>query len=365
LSRFVISSLYRAPRDVGYTPKVSVIVACKNEEEHIAAVLERAFDSHYPRELLEVIAIDDGSTDKTLEEMTRVRRKHSDLKLIRFRKNRGKRHGMAAGARAATGDVLVYVDSDSYLERDAIYRIVQGLADPRVAAVAGHAYAANAWTNLLTRTQAVQYYVAFNVLKAAESVFSCVTCCSGCFAAYRRDRVIEVLDVWLNQTFLGRPATFGDDRSLTNFMLRDYKIIYDSRASVSTVVPEKFSQFFRQQLRWKKSWLRENSIAATFLWKKTPIVMLSFFAGFILPLIGPLVVFRALVYLPVVAGHMNYLYVWGVFLMSLLYSAYYLLREKNRMWVCGVFLCFLYALLLTWQLPWAIVTSWNNKWGTR
>ena len=140
---------------------------------------------------------------------------------------------------------------------------------------------ANAWRNTLTKMQTVRYYVAFSVLKAAESVFSSVTCCSGCCAAYRRSALTPVLDAWLNQKFLGRPATFGDDRSLTNMILRTHKVIYDSKARVSTLVPETYSQFFRQQLRWKKSWVRESLIATTFIWKKPPLMAISFFAGIV------------------------------------------------------------------------------------
>ena len=98
--------------------------------------------------------------------------------------------------------------------------------------------------------QDVRYYVAFRVLKAAESVFGAVTCCPGCFSAYRRQCVLPVLDRWLNQRFLGVRATFGDDRSLTNFLLRHYKVIYSSTAVATTVVPETHAQFLRQQLRW-------------------------------------------------------------------------------------------------------------------
>ncbi len=365
LSRFVISAFYRPPRDTGYRPSLSVIVACKNEEDAIAQTLERVFATGYPRDLLEVIAIDDGSTDRTYDEMERVHERHPELRLIRFPKNLGKRHGMAAGARAAHGEVLVFVDSDSFLEKEGLYRIAQGFADPAVGASSGHSFVANASKNWLTRTQAVQYFIAFRVMKAAESIYSSVTCCSGCFAAYRRTAVLEVLDEWLEQKFLGQSATFGDDRSLTNYMLRKHKVIYDSAAHASTIVPDNLQKFLRQQLRWKKSWLRETMRAAGFMWKRPPVMAFSFYAGFLFPLLGPLVVFRALVYMTIVQGHPSFLYMWGVMVMGLLYSAYYLLHQRNRMWFYGVLMCPLYAFLLNWQLPWAILTSWNNKWGTR
>ena len=59
---------------------------------------------------------------------------------------------------------------------------------------AGHTDVANRDQNALTRMQNVRYYVAFRVLKAAESVFGAVTCCPGCFSAYRRECVLPILD---------------------------------------------------------------------------------------------------------------------------------------------------------------------------
>ena len=90
----------------------------------------------------------------------------------------------------------------------------------------------------LTKMQAVRYFVAFKVVKAAESLFSAVTCCSGCFSAYRREAVMPHLEWWENQTFLGVESTFGDDRSLTNCVLRDWKVRYESQAVSHTIVPD-------------------------------------------------------------------------------------------------------------------------------
>ena len=188
---------------------------------------------------------------------------NSGYLLERFAKNKGKREAMAAGARRGRGEILLYVDSDSFLRRDAVRKIVQGFADPEVAAVSGHTDVANAHANMLTRMQDVRYYVAFRVMKAAESVFGAVTCCPGCFSAYRRSSVLSILDRWLHQRFLGVQATFGDDRSLTNFLLRRYKVIYSADAVAVTIVPEHHLKFLKQQLRWKKSWLRGQCATLT------------------------------------------------------------------------------------------------------
>ena len=144
---------------------------------------------------------------------------------------------MAAGIRATDAEIVAFVDSDSVLEPDALRILVQGFADERVGAICGHADVLNLRETWLTKMQAVRYFVAFKVVKAAESVFNAVTCCSGCFSAYRREAIMPHLDWWEHQTFLGRPSTFGDDRSLTNCVLRRWKVRYESRAVSHTIVP--------------------------------------------------------------------------------------------------------------------------------
>ena len=367
LSRFVVALFYRAPRNRHIEPSVSIIITAFNEEDAIFRTIECCYDVDYPYRKLEVIAVDDGSSDATPQEMARAKARWRSLKTESFAANKGKREAMAAGARIATGEILVYVDSDSFLEKDALRKIVQGFADPEVAAVAGHTEVANTSTNALTRMQQVRYYVAFRVMKAAESVFGAVTCCPGCFSAYRRSAILEVLEPWLNQRFLGKPATFGDDRSLTNFLLRKYKVIYDSEAVATTIVPDRHRKFLKQQVRWKKSWLRECLIASGFMWKKHPLASIAFYAQTIFPIIAPLIMVRVFFWLPVVEQDVLSMavYGFGVTLIGLIFSAYYLFYKADGAWLSGVNFTLYYMFVLIWQMPYAILTSRDNRWGTR
>ena len=367
ISRFLIALFYRAPRAAGIEPTASVIITAYNEVDAIYRTVECCYAADYPASKLEVIVVDDGSADGTLDELERAQERWSNLKVVAFTKNRGKREAMAAGARAANGDILIYVDSDSFVREDAIRQIVQGFADPAVAAVSGHTEVANRHVNALTRMQEVRYYVAFRIMKAAESLFGAVTCCPGCFSAYRRSCVLHVLDAWLNQRFLGVQATFGDDRSLTNFLLRDYRVIYDAKAVATTIVPEYHGRFLKQQLRWKKSWLRECLIAASFMWKKHPIAAVSFYAQLVFPIIAPLILIRAFVWLPFVQSDVlsMMVYAFGVLMIGCIFSAYYLFWKANAAWIYGAYFTIYYMLVLVWQMPWAIATSRDNSWGTR
>jgi hyaluronan synthase len=219
--------------------------------------------------------------------------------------------------------------------------------------------------------QEVRYYVAFRVNKAAESVFGTVSCSSGCLAAYRRRYVIPILDRWLNQTFLGTPATFGDDRSLTNYMLRRYRVVFDSDALCTTIVPDKHRVFFRQQLRWKKSWTRETLIASSFMWRRHPMAAFCYYVNAIIPVISPIVVMRAL-FLPLLGpiipafSGMSFstMYLLGCLLMVSLYALYYFARVNSRLWIYG-FTSFIYSFFLIWLTYYAFFTVRKNHWGTR
>ena len=367
LSRFVIALFYRCPKDVGLEPTVSIIITAFNEEDAIWRTVACCYAADYASQKLEVIVVDDGSTDGTVAELRRAQQQWPGLVVEIFERNKGKREAMAAGARIATGEILLYVDSDSFVRRDGIRKMVQGFADPTVAAISGHTDVANARVNALTRMQDVRYYVAFRVMKAAESVFGAVTCCPGCFSAYRRTCMLEVLEPWLKQRFLGVQATFGDDRSLTNFLLRKYRVIYVADAVCTTIVPEHHMRFLKQQLRWKKSWLRECLIAATFMWKKHPFAALSFYAQLCFPIIAPILVLRAFVWLPFVVGdfYSMAIYSFGVLMIGMIFSSYYLFWKADGMWIYGAHFTIYYMFVLIWQMPYAIATSRDNRWGTR
>lgn len=367
LSRFVIALFYRAPRDRGLEPTVSIAITAFNEEDAIYRTVAACYETDYPRAKLEVIVVDDGSIDGTLAELRRAQERWSGVVVENFSGNRGKREAMAAGARRAHGEILIYVDSDSFLRRDAVRKIVQGFANPAVAAVSGHTDVANARTNMLTRMQAVRYYVAFRIMKAAESVFGAVTCCPGCFSAYRRSCVTEVLEPWLHQRFLGVPATFGDDRSLTNYLLRKYEVIYSSEAVATTIVPDGHRKFLKQQLRWKKSWLRECLIAAAFMWKKHPLAAIAFYAQLVFPLIAPIILLRAFLWLPIMSGDFISMTIYGlgVLMIGMVFSSYYLFWRSEGSWIYGAYFTVYYMFVLIWQMPYAIATSRDNRWGTR
>ena len=205
-------------------------------------------------------------------------------------------------------------------------------------------------------------------MKAAESLFNAVTCCSGCFSAYRREALMPHLEWWEGQTFLGVESTFGDDRSLTNCVLRDWRVRYESEAVSHTIVPDGFRQFMTQQVRWKRSWTRESLILASFIYRKHPVAAASAYVGMLLPLIAPIVAIRAVIFMPVIEGApAPLIYALGVYAMAVAYGLYYVVRRPtySSTWVYGLVFCFFYRVFLLWQTYYAILTARTSSWGTR
>lgn len=379
LSRFGLAYFYEPSSDAfndKYEPTISFAVPSKNEGENIRNTILKIAETNYPVDKFDIIAINDGSDDNTLEEMMiakdiienkfNTRGGCISVKIIDWKVNKGKREGMAECVKQSDKDIIIFIDSDSFVDSGTARELVKYFIHDDVAAVAGHAYVANAETNFLTKMQAVRYFVAFKAYKAAEALFGSVTCCSGCCSAYRRSHVNQVINKWLDQKFLGVQCTYGDDRSLTNFLLKKgYKALFSNNAVAYTFVPDTFRKFMKQQFRWKKSWVRESLIAGTFMWKKNPIMSLSFYLGVLLPILAPIIVIRALVWYPYITERAPYYYLLGLLLMAVIYGLYYYIYTRDKKWMYGVMFAAFYTMVLIWQLPWAILNLRDSRWGTR
>lgn len=373
LSRFALAYFYTPAEtkfDPEYEPTVSFAVPSKNEGEHIRETIMRMVHCEYPKEKFDIIAVNDGSTDNTLEEMLEAKKMAQaegvNVIVIDWKENKGKREGMAECTRVSQKDILLFVDSDSFIEPNALREIVKYFSIPKIGAVAGQAFVANADKNFLTRMQSVRYYVAFKAYKSAEALFGSVTCCSGCLAAYRRSVILPLLDEWTHQYFLGVLCTYGDDRSLTNRVLKHgYDTVFAPDSIAHTFVPDNFKVYLKQQLRWKKSWLRESFMACFFMWRKNILMSSSFYLGFILPIIGPFIVIRTLFLHPFQTGAVPLYYFTGLLLMTLIYGLYYYRYTGDRNWLLGVMSTTFYSFILIWQLPYALLKIRDSKWGTR
>lgn len=367
MSRFVMAVIYRPPRDAGLEPTVGIIVPSYNEGAGVARTIHSCMGLDYPEEKLEVVVVNDGSTDDTLRHMQLAAQRYAAgrVRCIDLGSNQGKRAAMAEGIRRTKAEMLVFVDSDSMPAPGAVRKLVQGFADARVGGISGLTYVRNADTNTLTRMQAARYYISFQLLKTGESVVGAVSCCSGCFAAYRRAAVLPMLERWEHQRFLGIDCTYGDDRALTNMILRaGWKAIYDSEAEAWTDAPDRYRQFFKQQLRWKKSWAREGPKLTCHLWRSHPLAFPAALVATLSGLMSPLVALYNLGWQPFMHGITPLFYVLCLYMMSMAYALLYRALRADGAWKFAIFATFFYV-AFSLQLIWAIARLRDGSWGTR
>ena len=375
LSRYIFGALYRPlPVDFKYTPGVSIIVPCFNEEKWIQKTILGCINQNYPLDKLEVIVVDDSSDDKSVEKIKEIVDElgkndkfdvKTRLKYYVQPNNLGKREALCTGVINAKHELVVFVDSDSFLDPYAIINLVQPFKDPKVGGVSGRTDVANTFTNLLTKMQSVRYYIAFRIMKAAEGYFDAVTCLSGPLSCYKKDIVLENMEEWRNQKFLGHRATFGDDRSMTNLILRNHRTTYQDTAICKTIVPNDYKIFLKQQMRWKRSWLRESIIAGKFMWKKEPFMAMFFYTGLLVPILAPVVVVYNLFYVPLIHKIFPTTFLIGLLMMALMMSFTQMFFRKSTTWIFGLVFCLFYEAVLLWQMPIAWVTFWKSTWGTR
>ncbi len=349
-------------------PDVSIVIPAKNEESGILRTITTCVQSRYPGKI-ECIVIDDGSTDGTSKEVLKARTLYGDrVKLITFSEHQGKREAMATGIHKALYDIIVFVDSDSFLTPDAIRHITEHfLADKRIGGVSGNTKAKNANTNLLTKMQSIQYAISFDIYKASESVHHSVTCCPGCFSAYRKAAIQPLAHEWKEHKFLGTKSTFGDDRGLTNFVLKGWKIVYCEKARAATIVPEKFTTYWNQQLRWKKSWIREGVFASTFMWKnRHPFASLAFYIHFSFPVLGPILA-GIVLFNSIQTGNplLFVTFMFGFLLLGMVFALFARVYLDAEYWMYMPLFSLLFISALIWQMPYALLTLKKTHWGTR
>lgn len=359
---------------------VCVVVPMFNEDpatlsECLASIARQTHVPHHVR------IIDDGSTGPQAAEAHQVarewaRRRHARLSVqVIHQPNAGKREAMAVAFRELADhvDVFLCVDSDTVLESDAIRRGLAPFTDPTVAAATGTVVALNHAAGLLPRLLDLRYVNAFLYERAAYSRLGSVLCVCGSLAFWRADIVRAHLDDFLGQTFLGQPATYGDDRHLTNLSLLHGKVVLVRDSVASTAVPERGSHLVRQQIRWGRSFFRESLWSLRNLSPRRPAWWLAVvesvsWAGFTIGLVAATLV------LPLITGDTHVLdYLVWVTLAGYARSVHvFSVQRPGYPWwqQAGVFaLAPLYGMIhMLVLLPlrvWSLLTLRDNGWGTR
>lgn len=233
---------------------VSVVLAGNNEATALrACVASLAEQTINIGGAMEVIVVDDGSTDQMFEIAQALRREGKIDETLRLEHRGGKSAAINLGLSACTGDVIVISDLDTTFDRDAFAHLLNYFGDPQVGAVTGNIGVRNAFSNLLTCQQAVEYAIAISLGRNIKDSFGTLSVVSGAFGAFRRAALDQV----------GRQDTeVGEDADLTLKLRRaGWSIRFAPHAHALTDAPETLSALIAQRLRWDRSiitiWMRK------------------------------------------------------------------------------------------------------------
>lgn len=357
-----------AEPEVGDTfPSVDVVVPCFNEDPHVLEACLRSVTGQDYGGQLSVFVVDDGSTN--LDELRAVYDRWSrrpDVQLIALEHNRGKRHAQITAIRMSGGDLVLSVDSDTTIAPDGVRALVAGMGDPAVGAAMGWMRAANASSTWLTRLIDLRYWVACNQERAAQSLFGSVLCCCGPFSIYRRSALELILDDYANQRFRNRRCTHGEDRYLTNLILRmRLRTAYVPDAIAWTLVPERIGPYLRQQLRWNRSTYRDTAGIAPYLRWFHPYLTLDVVAQTVAPLVLGLSVVCSVIGGLAAGAPPPVWWMGTVAAVAVLQCAYGVWRTRSPWFL--LFACYgvVHLACLFPTRLYALCTLGDDRWGSR
>ena len=354
-------------------PTCTVIVPAYNEGKQVYATLMSLAESEYPTEKLQLLAIDDGSKDDTWSWMQKAKEVLGDrVAIYQQPENKGKRHALYRGFNLGTGEVFVTVDSDSVVNADTLRNLVSPfVVNEKCGAVAGNIRVLNNEKALLPKMLNVNFVLSFEFMRSAESTLESVLCTPGALAAYRASAVFECLPEWINQTFMGKPSDIGEDRAMTNMILKQGQhVLFQRNAYAYTNVPEQYKGLYKMFIRWGRSNVRENIAMSKYVFTQfregstlgSRLLFINQFLKIIMsyPLIMIMLFF--------VISH-PLLFLSSTFLGIMVYSSFPVLFYAKRYKLSESLWAYSYSILHTfglfWITPYAIATASRSGWLTR
>ncbi len=233
--------------DYGYRPRVTVMVPCRNEELVVEGMVTCLLALDYPRDLLELLVIDDGSDDATGAILDELARRDPRLRVIHRPPDAGggKSGALNTALVDATGDVIVVFDADHKPRADVLRRLVRHFADPDVGAVQGRCIVRNSEDSSLARTIAVDYYCGYLVNEYGRQALYDLPAYGGANCAVRASD-LRRFGGW-------NPDTVTEDTDLTlRLVLSGKRVRFDVTAIDTEESVSTFRRFWRQRYRWAR-----------------------------------------------------------------------------------------------------------------
>jgi len=286
--------------------RVTIIVPAFNEEVVIEKSLLSLLEQTYPN--LEILVVDDGSKDRTYIKAKRLEftKGNKSLKVYR-KKNGGKANAINFGIEHATGELIMVVDADSKLDKNAVLLMASYFNDEEIAAVAGSVYVSNQ-NSLLTKLQALEYIEGLNMVRNGQAFLKLVNIIPGPIGMFRKNALIEV--------GMYDDDTFAEDCDVTlKLIAHGYKIEFESDAVAYTEAPEHLLDLIKQRYRWTRGILQAIRKHKKLLWhfKKAPSVSLVLWYMLFEAIFWPFMDIWAnifMIYLATISGVSMLLFFW-------------------------------------------------------
>ena len=246
---FYFNNEKRDPLPLKENPMVSILMPAHNEGDILYNIVKEMTELNYPN--YELIMINDGSSDDTGEVLRNIVAMYENVRVIDLKKNCGKANALYLGAIAAKGEILVGVDADSYLDKNALRYLVSHFINKqngeRVGAVTGNPRVRNRGT-LLGRIQLCEYASIISLIKRTQRVLGKVMTVSGVCVAYRKKALLEC-------GFWDRDMMTEDIAVTWKLEKNFWDVRYEPRALCWMLVPETIKGLWRQRKRWAEGGL--------------------------------------------------------------------------------------------------------------
>jgi cellulose synthase/poly-beta-1,6-N-acetylglucosamine synthase-like glycosyltransferase len=231
-----------------HQPTVSILVPARNEEKVIGRILQRMTELTYPKDKMQIIVIDDASTDKTGEIGEQYSRIYSYIKVIhRDQKEggKGKTSALNAGLEDAKGEIIFCFDADYYPQRDILEKLTKEFVDPKVGVVQGRITVLNEPQNVVTRLVALERIGGYRIDQQARDTLGLITQFGGTVGGVRRS-LLKRLGGW-------DESILAEDTDLTfRVYLAGYKVRYVNDAESYEEAVESWRAYWKQRYRWAK-----------------------------------------------------------------------------------------------------------------
>lgn len=261
--KFICSLRYR-PIDSNFGNTVSVVIPTYHEDEEVLInVINKILK--YPKDIVsELIIVTDIRESDTTK---KLKLEYSDESRIYIIESiPGKRDALDVGIRKSTSDIIITMDSDTYVNEKTIPEIIKPFIDNNVGGVVADQRIYNPYNSIVNFFNTLVEGIKYKITIPALSIFGSVTVLGGRCVAYRRDAIMPTLSELVNEKFLGKKCISGDDGRLTSLILKSgWKTVYQSTAIVHTVSPPTWSGLIRQRIRWNRNTSR-RTVRGLFCW---------------------------------------------------------------------------------------------------